>query len=152
MPSAKTKRASAKQWYATRKEVCREYYATNVRKLQSWHMRLKVIPKKKLKTLIQKSLEASKKAYVTDPDRYNSYNANPKNKSEAAKKAYKENAENCKEASKHYYSEHRKEICSKKMGEYTLRQPNKGCIKFYVEGLFREFMRNPELKLCLTLV
>ena len=53
-------------------------------------MRLKVIPKKKLKTLIQKSLEASKKAYVTDPDRYNSYNANPKNKSEAAKKAYKQ--------------------------------------------------------------
>ena len=45
----------------------------------------------------------------------------------------------------------REEVCSKKKEEYALRLPNEGLVKSYVEGLLSEFMRNPEVKLCLTL-
>ena len=39
----------------------------------------------------------------------------------------------------------------RKKEECALRPPNEGLVKSYVEGLLSEFMRNPEVKLCLTL-
>ena len=209
MPSAKTKRARAKRWYASKKkEVCtarRDYYAANADKCKEASKlayenksdaykkayrndpekfreaskkayrndpeKFKEASKKAYRNDPEKFKEASRKAYANDPDRfkkasknsYNAnrekkkaaskkcYNANPKTKREAAKKAYKENTENHKKAFKHYYNERREEICSKKREKYALRQPNEACIKLYVEGLLREFMHNPEIKLCLTL-
>ena len=56
-----------------------------------------------------------------------------------------------KQAFKENYCEHREEICSKKRKECVLRAPKEGLVKSYVEGLLNEFMRNPEVKLSLTL-
>ena len=146
------------------KEASKKAYTTNPEKFKEASKRAYANDPKKFK-------EATKKSYVDDPERfkkaskdsYNAnpekkkeaskkcYDANPKKKREASKKAYKESTEKCKQAFKDYYYEHREEVCSNKREEYTLRPPNEGQVKSYVEGLLDEFMHNPEVKLCLTL-
>ena len=77
MPSAKTKRVHAKQWYASKKEeICtahREYYAANAEKCKEasklTYENKKDFYKKAYANDPEKFKEASKKAYANDPER-----------------------------------------------------------------------------------
>jgi len=88
----------------------------------------------------QSSKIASKVAYADNPEK----------KKTASKMAYEENAEKRKNDFKDNYGEHREEICSKKRDQYVLRAPNEGFVNTFVESLLSEFLRDAELKVCLT--
>ena len=117
MPSARTKRARAKQWYTSNKEdACaahRKYYATNAEKCKEASKLAYENKKDSYKNAYvndpEKFKEASKKAYANDPEKFKeaskkaskkAYASNPEKFKEASKKAYANNPEKFKEASK----------------------------------------------------
>ena len=83
MPSARTKRAHAKQWYASNKEdACaahRKYYAANAEKC-----------KEVSKLVYENNKDSYKKGYANDPEKFK----------EASKKAYANNPERFKKSFK----------------------------------------------------
>ena len=116
MPSARTKKARAKQWYATNKEhACaahRKYYSANAEKCKETsklaYENKKDSYKKAYANDPEKFKEASKKTYANDPEKFKEaskkrYANDPEKFKEASKKAYVNDPEKFKEASKKAY-------------------------------------------------
>ena len=125
MPSAKTKRACAKRWYASKKkEVCtarRDYYAANADKC-----------KEASKLAYENKSDAYKKAYRNDPEKFKeaskkAYENDPERFKDASRKAYANDPDRFKKASKNSYNANRekKKVASKNVIMQILKQKGK---------------------------
>ena len=132
-----------------KKEAAREAYKENPEKK-------KEAAREAYKKNPENKKEAGRKVYTENPEKKKeaakrAYNKNPDKKKASSKTAYRENRAERKAAFTDYYHEHRDDICKNKRELYVLRPPNETTIHSYVDDLIGNLMRNPEIKLCLTM-